>query len=87
MAALLFAACAPVEAAPVIRGEMLEPDSPEYEWVDPGEVLRSRPGDPWNAIDPNLVLDEDGESWLAWGSFWDADGWPSLPSQTQASSK
>jgi arabinan endo-1,5-alpha-L-arabinosidase len=48
----------------------LDPESPDYEWVDQGEVLRSRPGDPWNAIDANLVLDEKGESWLAWGSFW-----------------
>ena len=48
----------------------LDPESPDYEWVDQGEVLRSRPGDPWNAIDANLVLDEKGEPWLAWGSFW-----------------
>ena len=48
----------------------LDPTSPDYKWVDHGEVLRSRPGDRWNAIDPNLVLDEKGEPWLAWGSFW-----------------
>lgn len=49
----------------------LDPNSPDYEWVDHGQVLRSKPGDPWNAIDPNLVLDESGEPWLAWGSFWE----------------
>ena len=48
----------------------LDPNSPDYEWVDQGEVLRSRPGDQWNAIDANLVLDENGEPWLTWGSFW-----------------
>lgn len=48
----------------------LDPESPDYEWVEQGEVLRSRPGDPWNAIDANLVLDEDGQPWLSWGSFW-----------------
>ena len=48
----------------------LDPNSPDYEWVDQGIVLRSNPGDQWNAIDPNLVLDENGETWLAWGSFW-----------------
>ena len=48
----------------------LDPDNPDYEWVDQGEVLRSKPGDPWNAIDANLVIDEDGQTWLTWGSFW-----------------
>ena len=48
----------------------LDTNSPAYAWVDQGLVLRSKPGDPWNAIDPNLVLDENGEPWLAWGSFW-----------------
>ena len=49
----------------------LDPKNPDYEWVDQGEVLRSHEGDRWNAIDPNLVLDEDDEPWLAWGSFWE----------------
>jgi arabinan endo-1,5-alpha-L-arabinosidase len=48
----------------------LDPNSPDYSWVDHGIVLRSQPGDKWNAIDPNLVIDENGETWLAWGSFW-----------------
>ncbi len=49
----------------------LDPNSPDYAWVDQGIVLRSKPGDHWNAIDPNLVLDEKGEPWLVWGSFWE----------------
>jgi arabinan endo-1,5-alpha-L-arabinosidase len=49
----------------------LDSESPDYEWVDHGEVLRSHEGDRWNAIDANLVLDENGEPWLAWGSFWE----------------
>ena len=48
----------------------LDPESLDYEWVDQGEVLRSKPGDAWNAIDPNLVIDDNGEPWLVWGSFW-----------------
>jgi arabinan endo-1,5-alpha-L-arabinosidase len=48
----------------------LDPKSPDYAWKDQGLVLRSKPGDKWNAIDPNLVLDENGQPWLVWGSFW-----------------
>ncbi|RPJ20021.1 MAG: arabinan endo-1,5-alpha-L-arabinosidase, partial [Chloroflexi bacterium] len=49
----------------------LDPESSDYKWVDQGEVLRSHAGDEWNAIDPNLVRDENGEPWLVWGSFWE----------------
>jgi arabinan endo-1,5-alpha-L-arabinosidase len=39
--------------------------------MDRGLVLRSRAEDNFNAIDPNLIVDEDGRAWLAFGSFWD----------------
>jgi arabinan endo-1,5-alpha-L-arabinosidase len=48
----------------------LDPDHPDYRWVDEGKVVGSRPEDDWNAIDPNLVVDEHGGQWLSWGSFW-----------------
>jgi arabinan endo-1,5-alpha-L-arabinosidase len=48
----------------------LDPDHPDYRWVDEGKVVGSRPEDDWNAIDANLVVDADGGHWLAWGSFW-----------------
>lgn len=38
-------------------------------WMDRGSVLCSK-GQNYNAIDPNLVLDEAGAPWLAFGSFW-----------------
>jgi arabinan endo-1,5-alpha-L-arabinosidase len=38
--------------------------------VDEGLVLKSRAEDDFNAIDPNLILDEKGQAWLSFGSFW-----------------
>jgi hypothetical protein len=50
----------------------LDPDSPDYKWVDEGLVLRSYSGrDNFNAIDPDVSADADGGLWLAFGSFWD----------------
>lgn len=54
----------------LLTNTTLDPNNPDYAWVDQGVVLRSHTGDRWNAIDANLVLDEDGAPWLAWGSFW-----------------
>lgn len=49
----------------------LDRDSPDFEWVDRGIVVRSQPGlDNWNAIDPNLAHDKAGNPYLAYGSFW-----------------
>ncbi len=48
----------------------LNPKSPDYRWIDHGLVLQSRLEDDFNAIDPNLVFDEQGRAWLSFGSFW-----------------
>jgi arabinan endo-1,5-alpha-L-arabinosidase len=48
----------------------LDPNSPDFGWTDRGLVIETHQGDNWNAIDPNLVLDENGDPWLVAGSFW-----------------
>ncbi|MBC7399724.1 MAG: family 43 glycosylhydrolase [Mucilaginibacter sp.] len=50
----------------------LDPNSKDYKWVDGGMVLQSVTGrDSWNAIDPNLAVDDSGTPWLSFGSHWD----------------
>ena len=48
----------------------LDPDSPDYRWVDKGLVLESKQADDFNCIDPNYVEDAKHHGWLAFGSFW-----------------
>ncbi len=39
-------------------------------WSDQGIVVQSQRGDPYNAIDPNIIKDKEGKMWMSWGSFW-----------------
>ena len=53
----------------LLSKSLLAADEP---WRDEGCVIASRVGrDNWNAIDPNIVIDEQSRPWLAFGSFWD----------------
>lgn len=50
----------------------LATSSPEYRWTDHGKIIESVPTKTyWNAIDPNLITDNNGTPYLAFGSFWD----------------
>jgi len=56
----------------LVVNKTLDITSSEYKWEDVGKVIQSIPGrDMWNAIDPNLVIDENNTPWLTFGSFWE----------------
>lgn len=55
----------------LVTNTTLNPKDKNFKWEDQGVVIQSVPNrDMWNAIDPNLIFDENGTPWLAFGSFW-----------------
>jgi len=55
----------------LVTNATLNPEDVNYKWEDQGIIIQSVPGrDLWNAIDSNLIFDENGTPWLAFGSFW-----------------
>ncbi|MBN1516317.1 arabinan endo-1,5-alpha-L-arabinosidase [Candidatus Sumerlaeota bacterium] len=49
----------------------LDPGDAKYRWEDKGMVIRSIPGvDHHNCIDPNIIIDADGQPWMSFGSFY-----------------
>ena len=41
------------------------------QWEDRGCVVKSESTNHYNAIDPNIVIDDNDQPWLTFGSFWD----------------
>lgn len=46
------------------------PQNPSEGWQDQGDVITSRVGGGWNAIDPFRIDTSDGRAWLSYGSYW-----------------
>jgi arabinan endo-1,5-alpha-L-arabinosidase len=54
----------------LVTSPTLDSTDPAYHWTDQGEVITSKHGDDFNAIDPNIFIDTDGSVWLTYGSYW-----------------
>ncbi len=48
----------------------LDPSDPKFGWKDEGIAMRTTGQEPYNAIDPSVMLARDGRLWLAFGSYW-----------------
>ncbi len=59
-----------VSAIAMMTNRTLDPKSSDYEWKDRGLVIKSSEGDNFNAIDPAVCSDDDGNDYLLFGSFW-----------------
>jgi arabinan endo-1,5-alpha-L-arabinosidase len=48
----------------------LDPNDPQYKWTEQGLVVTSDANDDYNAIDPAVIVDQEGNLWMSFGSFW-----------------
>ena len=55
----------------VAMNTTLDHTSDDYQWVDQGLVIESNPGQcDFNAIDPAVFQQDDGRTYMVWGSYW-----------------
>src|SRR5665213_808736 len=59
-----------VSAIGLATNPTLDPADPNYLWTDQGPVIQSINGSPYNAIDPSVTLDANGNPWMSFGSYW-----------------
>lgn len=52
-------------------GHAWSPTLKDAKWTDTGMVVESTSKDRYNAIDPAVVIDDEGTAWMSFGSFWD----------------
>lgn len=53
----------------VATSPTLDPSRSDYKWTDRGMVVSSKRGDLYNAIDPSVLVDSDGNVRMAFGSW------------------
>ena len=58
-----------VSAIGLATNVTLDPTSPNYRWVDEGEVISTNNSSNVNAIDPAIFRDANNNSWLIYGSY------------------
>jgi arabinan endo-1,5-alpha-L-arabinosidase len=58
-----------VSAIGLVTNVTLDPASPNYNWVDEGEVISSDNNSAANAIDPAIYRDASNNLWMTYGSF------------------
>ncbi|UCD49761.1 MAG: arabinan endo-1,5-alpha-L-arabinosidase [Phycisphaerales bacterium] len=54
----------------LVSNVTLDPNAPDYRWVDQGLVIQSSDDVNFNAIDPGITLGPDGRLWMTFGSYW-----------------
>jgi autotransporter-associated beta strand protein len=60
-----------VSAIGLATNTTLNPASPNYDWVDQGEVIGSTNGSEYNTIDPSILVQPNGSIYMTFGSYWD----------------